>query len=109
MSTISDSSESKSHDLGTLRKKTRLAVATLVFLLSATLATALIWELEQSRRSSVRAEALIQVGVPAQTLQQNIQRALSATYTLFATIAALSRISTVLPARCCPITPACHC
>ncbi len=61
-------------------------MAVFVFLVSAALATVLIWELDQSRLGSMRAEALIKVGVPGQTLQQNIQRALSATYTLAALV-----------------------
>ncbi len=62
-------------------QRTRL-VGLCIFLLSAVVAATLIWNMEQHRRRSERAEALSLVADHAQALQQNIQHALSATYTL---------------------------
>jgi PAS domain S-box-containing protein len=59
-----------------------LAVALVVFLLAAVVATGLVWRLEQTDRASLRVHAAQEAANHANTLERNIERALSTTFTL---------------------------
>jgi diguanylate cyclase (GGDEF)-like protein/PAS domain S-box-containing protein len=59
-----------------------LFAAVMVFLLTASVAASLIWHLETLRLRTERAHTAVEANGHAQTLQQNIERALSATYAL---------------------------
>jgi diguanylate cyclase (GGDEF)-like protein len=63
-----------------------LFTALVTFLLTAVFSVCLIWHLESLRLQTVRAQANVEVNGHAQTLQYNIERALSATYALAALV-----------------------